>query len=404
MTALQVKTRYVAALIFVIAILVRLGFAAISPAPPNIYDNEMHRAARSMAISGVLSNPYYCQTGPTAHVAPGYAAILALIYRFSKSPQLWIIAISTIISSLTYALLPWLSELLYGNIVIGAIAGIFGAFMPWLPGMEARGAWEVCWVACFLILAACLTIRGSLMKAGFVWGIAFLFGPALLPIFIVMAAFARRKAAAMVIIALAIVAPWIWRDYIQLGKPYWIRSNLGLELHVSNNPNSAANGYANLWATDSFDFHPAHGNVACAEVQRVGEAAYMATQMNAAVSWIRSNPARFARLTLLRIWYFWSPAYGSRLRQIATFLTTLLALAGGLWSLRSCPASRGLFIGAFVAFPVTYYLIQADARYRAPIQPLLLLAAAYGAAESFKLFKKNLGVKASVQPAPLRNS
>ena len=98
------------------------------------------------------------------------------------------------------------------------------------------------------------------------------------------------------------------------------------------------------------------------------------------------------------------PEPGTRNQERGTRNSERGALAGGLWSLRSCPASRGLFIGAFVAFPVTYYLIQADARYRAPIQPLLLLAAAYGAAESFKLFKKNLEVKASVQPAPLRNS
>ena len=60
------KTSYVAILIFVIAMLVRLGFAAVAPSSPVIYDNEMHRAARSLALSGVLSNPYYCQTGPTA--------------------------------------------------------------------------------------------------------------------------------------------------------------------------------------------------------------------------------------------------------------------------------------------------------------------------------------------------
>ena len=402
MAALQVKTRYIAALIFVTAILVRLSFAAFTPPPPNIYENEMHRAARNLAISGVLSNPYNCPTGPTAHVAPGYAAVLALIYRFSKSPQLWIIGVSTIVSSLTYAFLPWLSDLLFGNIVIGSMAGIFGALMPWLPGMEARGAWEVCWVECLLILAAGLTIRGAMIAGGFAWGIAFWFGPALLPIFIVMAAFTRKKVAALVLIALAVVAPWILRDYVQLGKAYWIRSNLGLELHVSNNPNSVADGNTNLWQTNSFDFHPAHGYVACAEMQRIGETAYMTTQMNAAVSWIRSNPGPFARLTLLRIWYFWSPAYGSRLRQIAAFVITLFALAGGVLAVRSRPLSRGLFIGAFVAFPATYYLVQSDARFRAPIQPLLLLAAAYAVVESCKLFQKNAGAKASARPWLLR--
>jgi hypothetical protein len=394
MTAGSVKTRYLAVSIFVIALFVRLGFAAVAPAAPGIYDNEMHRAARSLAATGVLSNPYYCQTGATAHVAPGYAAILALVYRFSNASQLWIIGLSAIVSSLTYALLPWLSGLLFGNIVIGGMAGLFGAFIPWLPGMEARGAWEVCWVACLLILAAGLTIRGSILIAGFVWGIAFLFGPALLPIFVVMAVFARKKVAAMILVASAVVAPWILRDYIQLGKAYWIRSNLGLELHVSNNPNAAADGYANLWKTSSFDFHPAHGNVGCAEIQKVGETAYMQTQMHQALSWIGSNPGPFARLTVLRIWYFWSPLYGSRMRQAATFIITLLAFAGAVLAIRNDSLSRGLFIGAFAAFPTTYYMIQADARYRAPVQPLLLLAASYAVAEAFHRLQKDPGAAA----------
>ena len=42
---------------------------------------ELERISLSLATTGVFGNPYAVPTGPSAHVSPGYALILAGIFR-----------------------------------------------------------------------------------------------------------------------------------------------------------------------------------------------------------------------------------------------------------------------------------------------------------------------------------
>lgn len=345
--------------------------------PSDLYDNEMHRAARVLAHTGTLADPYACQSGPTAHVAPGYAAVLAVIYRASGHPGVWIGVLTSLVSALTYALLPWLSEGLCLGRGIGISAGLFGALFPWLPGLEARGPWEAPWVACLLIIAAGFTARRSCAAAGVAWGIAFLFGPALLPVFIIMLARQRTKRFGVVVatIAFAVVTPWVVRNYVQFGRVSWIRSNLGLELQISNNSDVKANGFENLRSTQAFEAHPSHSYVACAAMRETGEAAYMDAQMRVARRWIAGHFVRFAQLTAVRAVYFWNPPYGALPRRIALLIITMLGIVGvAIASRRNSPAS-GLFLGVLIAYPLMFYVIQADPRYREPIHPVILVAA-----------------------------
>ena len=120
----------------------------------------MHRAARSLAANGTLGNPYTCPTGPTAHVAPGYAAFLALAYRYAGRPEVLIVIATSAVASMTYALLPWLAVNLGLSFPVGFAAGLFWGVLPFLPGMEARGAWEAAWVAWLFVVALGVTGGG----------------------------------------------------------------------------------------------------------------------------------------------------------------------------------------------------------------------------------------------------
>jgi hypothetical protein len=376
--AIPPRVRFnISVIIFVLAFALRLAMMVSLERPPDLYDNEMHRASRALARTGTLADPYACQTGPTAHVAPGYAAVLAMIYRTSGHPGVWIGVLTSLASALTYALLPWLTEAIGLWRGIGISAGLLGAGFPWLPGLEARGPWEAPWVACLLIIAVGFTARGYSVAAGFAWGVAFLFGPALLPVFIMLLARQRAKRFGIVVatIAFAVVAPWVVRNYMQFGRVFWIRSNMGLELQVSNNSGARPNGFENLRRTQSFAAHPSHSYAACAMMHEMGEGPYMDTQMRVALRWITGHFVEFARLTVVRAMYFWNPPYGTLPRRIALFIITLLGVVGAVLASQRNLFASGLFFGVILGFPLMFYVIQADPRYRAPIHPVILVAA-----------------------------
>jgi hypothetical protein len=352
----------------------------------------MHRAARSLAANGTLGNPYTCPTGPTAHVAPGYAAFLALAYRYAGRPEVLIVIATSAVASMTYALLPWLAVNLGLSFPVGFAAGLFGAVLPFLPGMEARGAWEAAWVAWLFVVALGVTggywRQPSLRAAvgvGFVWGVAFLFGPALAPPFAVIMIWLfvkvkpyRATTLALVATAILTTAPWIGRNYVQFGRAFWIRSNFGLELELSNNPAALPYVIDNLRPAGSFDLHPGRPK-ACALLQRVGELPYMDEQLHRALQWIRSNPGGFLRLTGRRVWYFWASPFSSLYRRILALLMGALGIVGAVLAIRRAPGGivGPVLLGTLATFPALYYFIQADPRYRAPIEPVVLLAAAY---------------------------
>jgi hypothetical protein len=96
-----------------------------------------------------------------------------------------------------------------------------------------------------------------------------------------------------------------------------------------------------------------------------------------ATDWIRSHPAAFARLTGLRGAQFWLGPIDGRPIAIATTLVTLLA-AVGAW--RVLPAMNGPRRAALLiplaTYPLVYHVVGYEARYRQPLDGLLLLLAA----------------------------
>ncbi len=68
--------------------------------------NEVQLVARNLASTCEFANPYSCPTGATAHPAPGYVGVLALIYRLSDGGEAATIMalVSSLVAALAYAL------------------------------------------------------------------------------------------------------------------------------------------------------------------------------------------------------------------------------------------------------------------------------------------------------------
>lgn len=372
-----------AASIFLVAVILRSGFAIATPIHANVYDNEIQRVGRSLA-KGSFSGPYSCETGPTAIVPPGYPALLAPIYRWSTRPEIPIGILNIVASSATYALLPSLAAASGLNPFVGILAGFIGAVVPYSPGLEARGSWGEPVLTLLLVIALIATVRihaGSGILCGWIWGLVFLVGPQAAPVcavlfgYMFLRGYRRQVLTASILVALT-VSPWIVRNYIKLGHLFWIRSGAGLEFYLSNNPEALATFDDNLRDTHSYWVHPSVLHGGCQMVQKLGEVEYFNQLGARALSWIGSNLSKFIRLTIERTFYFWFPAGLGASRGAFVAAITLMGLGGTLvWLRRRVPAGV-VAITLLVFFPLFYYLIQANSRYRAPIQPVLLLGTA----------------------------
>jgi hypothetical protein len=101
--------------------------------------------------------------------------------------------------------------------------------------------------------------------------------------------------------------------------------------------------------------------------------------------YIRTHPARFLKLSLMRFYFFWvslpMPAnrspWAEYSRTFAHCFGSTVGILGLLLALRNRTAAAGLMAWAFFLLPLTYYFISAQPRFRHPLEPLMVPLAVY---------------------------
>ena len=371
----------------------------------------MEREAISLAKNGVLGNPFSLPTGPSAHVSPAYALLMAAIfYVFGTSTvgQAVKVLVTCLISSTQYALLPWLGKTLKLPPGIGLAAGVLGALIPLNPYIEIHGDFENHLTALLLLLLLAWTelatqrrwSAGEACIFGAFCGICVLSSSALLPLcFIILAYIGFRQsklpqglpATALLafMVAVLCVVPWAARNYRQLGSVIVTRSNFGLEFYLANNelasPLMTENGRLYLCC------HPLQNAGEAKKVQEQGEVAYNRRLLEESLQWIRAHPARFAGLTIQRFWFTWMPRAPQRLREVMLRLLTPLSFFGFLVVFRIRPKTALLLAMPMIVYPIPMYLVQVHFRYRYPTGFIVLITAcAFGAEMLARLQGKKL--------------
>lgn len=351
---------------------------------------EISAVAMALYERGEFADPYCLPTGPTAHMPPFQPALMAAIYHLF-GPTLvagyiiWLIAIAG--SAGMYGMLPWLGEKLGLGLKAGLIAGLAGAVIPRWPGWIEGPAAVLIGLMAAAFLRRWSTGRatsGGSLALGLAVGLAFHVTPSLLPVALGLAAFEllwlretrRRRWAALMLLGMAAAcAPWTWRNYARLDGLFFIRSNFGLELRMGNHEGAAPT--LDLSARGGTERHPRTNEEEARKVQRLGELEYMRRTGREAAHWIRAHPAAFLRLTGLRVAQFWLGPVDDLPVALGTALLTLLA-AVGAW--RAFPVlsvpQRAAFLIPLAAYPLVYYLVGYEPRYRQPMDGLLLLLAA----------------------------
>jgi hypothetical protein len=378
-------------LVFAIALGIRLFFMfklvpgdALLPST----DWELDAIAMSLAKEGQFANPYIVPTGPTAHLAPIPPLMLALVYKVFGITLLagivgWLLRM--VFQSAIWGLLPWIGERTGLGWKAGLTGGLAGALFPqWIAHGEALAAVLMgLFVVAIVRRWDSVPRPGSSLLLGAAFGISFHVQPVFLVVFLGYMGFelwrrsdrARWGSAGLVLLgALLISVPWGVRNYRAFDAVFFVRSNLGLELRMGNHEGATAN-----IDDPHFNHYPPHPRTHredAIKIQEWGEVPYMRDSGRQALEWIGSNPGEFARLTAARIRYFWLGPLDDPSMALLFAALAGLAVFGAVQALRSLPANRAAaLLIPLLTYPLIYYLVPWQRRYRFPIEWILFLLA-----------------------------
>jgi 4-amino-4-deoxy-L-arabinose transferase-like glycosyltransferase len=350
---------------------------------------ELGTLAQSLLAGQGLSSPFGGSTGPSALLAPGYPAVIALIFRifgsFTFPAAIAVMTMQVFFSTGTVLLIMIVARRCFDSRTAD-LAGVFWAVslpLLWMPTIF----WETCLSTLLVVGMMAFALRCEQKPSGFLWavmgaycGLAALVNPALLMALLALmgwAAWQTRKTLRYspllgLLVLLLVFAPWPIRNARALGAFIPLRSTVGLELWMGNR--AGATGFLdesvfplfNRWEYDQY--------------VAKGEVAYMRDKSALAKSYIRAHPAEFLRLSSIRFVRFWTGTGskgGSILFAIHALLTSCLGAVGmwRLWQRRRFGVAV-LFLLPLMIFPLPYYITHAEFRYRLVVDPLLTILAA----------------------------
>ena len=374
----------------------------------------MARVARALVTGYGYADPFNGHTGPTAWVPPLYPMLIAAVFKvcgiYSALSGWVLLTLNSVFSAATAVFIYQIAARCYNRRVALWSAWIW-ALYPAAMQYAVRWIWEIS-LTCFLftaVLALAIKMRGigdppgvkprqtpnqtmaDWLLFGLLWGLIALSNSTLLLFLPVCglwilaqkpkiasptkAVFLRSIASGLVF--LAVVAPWMIRNDRVFHTFVPFRSNFGAELYVGDGPGATGFRYGELI-----------GPAKDAQYQlyvRMGEIAYTHYRGELAKAWIREHPARFAALSLKRFYFFWasvphpSMRHPSRdyVRQIDFCLASIAGLLGLSLSLKRHAPAAWLFAWAFLLLPLTYYFVTVEARFRHPLEPLIVILSVY---------------------------
>lgn len=385
-------------LVFVVALLFRLACVVASDQIHQFPRKEMVRIATAFAARGELADPYAAPTGPTALAPPLYPIFLGLIFRvFGTGVAAEVVKclLTSTVSALRWALMPWLAACLGLSPRTGMIGGLIGAFYIGALATDIKGDWAEAYVATALMglfLAALRIYRNSRLDLrlaavlGFWWGLTLLLSPPVITILgsLVLVGGLRflrespwqyvRFVAVLGLVAALVLSPWPIRNAIRLGSPIWSKDNFGITFLASNRPGAAwdIDGNGGFLQRTTPSWQPS----VALKLKAVGEVAYDRSQTREGMQWVRSNPGAFARLAALRAFHFWFPRERTVLHTGLEWCFTALAMIGMYLLYHRHRAAALLILGMWLFYPPVYYVVMWSSRYRYPINWTMVLTAA----------------------------
>ncbi len=363
---------------------------------------EMGWVARSLALGLGFSSPFQSFTGPTALVPPIFPLLVATVFRlfgiYTVSSAIAILSINSLCSALTCIPLYFSTRYAFG-IKTAMLAAWGWAFYPFAIYFSAARVWDYALTGLLFTTCFCFGQRLHLQRRPLMWlafgifyGVAALSNPSILsmfPVFLVLAALALRRhrekwlghALIAIFGVLAVLTPWIVRNYRTLHVLHPVRDNFWLESWAGNDGNTFESN--DRWA------HPASSPAEMQKFVAVGETRYLAEKQALAMNFIHQHPFLFIKFSLHRALCFWTGYWSFNpdyLRDEPTEIPDMFFSVGitffmlfgarSLW--RQDRAAALPYMILIAIFPITYYFTHASPDYRQPIEPEILALVSVG--------------------------
>lgn len=381
-------------IILAIALVLRVAWALAVEVVPVSDSHAYDTFARNLIEHGVHG---WTQDAPSAFWPVGTAAILSAVYWVFGESYAAVVVLNILVSLAVIGMVHALA-LTWFDRRVAVIAAAVLAVWPSLVMYVTVIASELFFMA--LVLAGMLAwergarSRLSLLGAGLAWAGACYVRPLalLLPVALLMGELLRDRtswrarslgAAAVLLVMVAALSPWTYRNKVVFGRPVLVSTNFGPTLWMGNNPET----------TGAYQ-EPPDWSLSLSEAQRDVEL------RRAALAHIAEAPARFVVRTVVKLAQLhtretiaiaWNEvgieqAFGRRsfgpLKALATgywYLALLAAIAGllllgkrrGLAASLGHPASVGWFY-----FVGTHAVIIVSDRYHFPAIPFIAILAA----------------------------
>ncbi len=362
-----------------------------------LFGEEMGRIARALATGYGFSDPFRGHTGPTAWVGPLFPLLLAGVFKlfgvFTPISAWVILTLDSLFSALTAAAIWEIAAICFNQKVAQWSAWIW-ALYPAAMQYAVRWVWDTS-LTTFLfswVLVVALRMRsgatlGRWALLGLLWGLTGLSNPALLIflpacglwVLVGTPGWKRQAGGALLAAVLftACLGPFTWRNWKVFHHFVPARGNFGAELYLGNGP--GATGL--LMEHD----HPIQAPDQLRLYTRLGEIPYSNMRGQQAMAFIHSDPMLFVGNTVKRVFFFWAgvphPSSKTEWVEYARSLNFIFGSVCGLLGLalalhRKVPAA-GLFAWAFLLLPLVYYAVAAHARFRHPLEPLIVVLGVY---------------------------
>jgi 4-amino-4-deoxy-L-arabinose transferase-like glycosyltransferase len=349
---------------------------------------EIVNIATSVVTHHGFSSPFGIASGPTAWIPPVYPYLLAGIFTItglrSNLAAATIFTMQSLFSALTCLPLYGIGKKAFGEKT--ARWACWGwALFPYTVLIPVLFIWETTLSALLLTVLCylCMDLPTSDLKRqvtiGALWGVAALTNPALLSVmpFFVLCPYLRMPAMrvslrAVIVVGVVcsvMVAPWTFRNWRVLGKIVPIRSNFGEELWQGNHEG----GTGRIMAFTG----PAESKWEREHYRELGEIAYLAQRRHESMNFISQHPGQYVRWMFFRFRYWWFAEGESAAVYLFYRLLAVLTFTGVVLAWLTTRKTADLPIIAVVVYPIVYYVTDVYARYRHPIEPFMILFAAF---------------------------
>src|SRR5581483_1512114 len=354
---------------------------------------EIGRIAYSIATGHGFSSPFYGDTGPTAWAAPIYPYVVAAAFKlfgiYSHAASFALLTFNSLFSALTAWTVYRIAQRMF-NETVAVWSGWIWALLPYIAYWAVRWIWETSLSTFLLTVVLLMTLKmegdnryRDWIGFGAVWGFAALSNTAMgsfLPfsgLWLVYQLHKRRKTwfpqvVVSAVVFVAVLSPWLIRNYLVFHKPFELRGNFGVELHCGNN--AIAEG---TWVALA---HPTQSVIEYDKYKQMGEAAYVAQTQKNTVAWIKAHKHRFAVLMLRRFIYFWNGLprlskipYLEQTKNSLFLATSVLGWWGLFLAIRRRIHAIWLFASLLIFYPAVYYITFPHPRYRHPLDPVILI-------------------------------